>query len=80
MQPPFALALLAGVLLIAGTIIGLALGFVGDFKDPSSYHLTALFSGVLGGATIMGAVSFITWREAVQKRRQVTPTEPETKV
>lgn len=35
---------------------------------------------VLGGATIMGAVSFITWREAVQKRRQVTPTEPETKV
>jgi heme/copper-type cytochrome/quinol oxidase subunit 1 len=61
MQPPFALALLASALLIAGTIIGLVLGFVGDFKDPSSYHLTALFSGVLGGATIaalLGALHY----------------------
>lgn len=29
---------------------------------------------VLGGVVIMAAVSFIAWREAVIKRRQVTPT------
>lgn len=32
---------------------------------------------VLGGAIIMGSVSFITWREAVVKRRAVTPRLPE---
>lgn len=35
---------------------------------------------ILGGAVIMGAVSFITWREAVAKRRRVTPAVAETKV
>lgn len=34
---------------------------------------------ILGGATILAAVSFITWREAVA-RRQTTPTAPETKI
>jgi drug/metabolite transporter (DMT)-like permease len=44
------------------------------FGEPADLWVIA------GGATIMGAVSFITWREAVAKRRQVTPAEPETKV
>lgn len=35
---------------------------------------------MLGGAIIIAAVSFISWREAVAKRRQITPTAPETKV
>jgi drug/metabolite transporter (DMT)-like permease len=35
---------------------------------------------ILGGAVIMGSVSYIAWREAVAKRRRVTPTVPETKV
>lgn len=34
---------------------------------------------ILGGAVILGSVSFITWREAVLKRR-VTPAVNETKV
>lgn len=33
---------------------------------------------VFGGAVIMGSVSFITWREALAKRR-VTPAVPQTK-
>lgn len=44
------------------------------FGEPADIWVIA------GGATIMGAVSFITWREAVAKRRQVTPAVPETKV
>jgi drug/metabolite transporter (DMT)-like permease len=28
---------------------------------------------VLGGAVIIGAISYITWREAVVQRRPVTP-------
>jgi drug/metabolite transporter (DMT)-like permease len=35
---------------------------------------------ILGGAIILGSVSYIAWREAVAKRRQVTPTAAETKV
>ena len=35
---------------------------------------------IFGGALIMGSVSFITWREAVLKRRAVTPVVNETKV
>lgn len=35
---------------------------------------------VAGGLVIMGAVSFITWREAVLRRRPITPTTPATKV
>jgi drug/metabolite transporter (DMT)-like permease len=34
---------------------------------------------VVGGLVILAAVSFITWREAVLRRR-ITPTVPETKV
>lgn len=34
---------------------------------------------VVGGLVILGAVSFITWREAVLRRR-ITPAVPETKV
>jgi len=33
---------------------------------------------LLGGAVIIGAISYITWREAVVKRRAVTPAEGET--
>lgn len=35
---------------------------------------------VLGGTVIVAAVSFISWREAVLKRRAITPTVSETKV
>ncbi len=38
------------------------------------------FWTVVGGGVIFGAVSFITWREATQKRRAVTPPVPATKV
>ncbi|WP_233495397.1 DMT family transporter [Rhodosalinus halophilus] len=34
---------------------------------------------VAGGLIIIAAVSFITWREAVLKRRSITPAGPETK-
>jgi drug/metabolite transporter (DMT)-like permease len=34
---------------------------------------------VAGGLVIIAAVSFITWREAVLKRRSITPAGPETK-
>jgi drug/metabolite transporter (DMT)-like permease len=35
---------------------------------------------VVGGLVILGSVTFITWREAVLKRRLVTPPAPATKV
>jgi len=35
---------------------------------------------IFGGGIILAAVSFITWREAVLKRRGVTPPAPATKV
>ncbi|MFD3190592.1 DMT family transporter [Sedimentitalea sp. HM32M-2] len=35
---------------------------------------------ILGGGLILGAVTFITWRETVLKRRQITPPVPATKV
>ena len=35
---------------------------------------------VLGGAVILGSVTFITWREAVVRRRSVTPPHVATKV
>jgi drug/metabolite transporter (DMT)-like permease len=35
---------------------------------------------ILGGLVILGSVSFITWREAVLKRKQLTPVIHETKV
>ncbi|MFK7876776.1 MAG: DMT family transporter [Paracoccaceae bacterium] len=35
---------------------------------------------ILGGAVILAAVSFITWREAVLKRRPITPPGPATKL
>jgi len=35
---------------------------------------------VSGGGVILAAVSFITWREAVLKRRAITPPEVATKV
>ncbi len=34
----------------------------------------------LGGCVILGSVTFITWREAVLKRGEVTPPTPATKV
>jgi len=35
---------------------------------------------VFGGVVILASVTFITWREAVMKRRPVTPVVHETKV
>ena len=35
---------------------------------------------ILGGGVILGAVSFITWREAVLKRGAITPPSPATKL
>lgn len=35
---------------------------------------------VVGGLVILGSVTFITWREAMLKRRLVTPPAPATKV
>jgi drug/metabolite transporter (DMT)-like permease len=35
---------------------------------------------ILGGTVIVSAVSFISWRESVLKRRAVTPPVPATKV
>ncbi len=35
---------------------------------------------VIGGLVILGSVTFITWREAVLKRRQITPDPLEVKV
>ncbi len=35
---------------------------------------------ILGGGVILAAVSFITWREAVLKRREITPLGPATKL
>ena len=54
--------------LVWATLLG-ALAF-GEAVDPFV---------LLGGAIIMGAVSYITWREAMLKRRGVTPTVGATK-
>lgn len=35
---------------------------------------------ILGGTMIIGAISFITWREAVAKRKQITPSVPTQKL
>ena len=35
---------------------------------------------ILGGVLILGAVTYITWREAVLKRRSITPPSPATKL
>lgn len=35
---------------------------------------------ILGGVMIISAISFITWREAVLKRRQITPAVPPQKM
>ncbi|MEM8656336.1 MAG: DMT family transporter [Pseudomonadota bacterium] len=35
---------------------------------------------IIGGTLILAAVSFITWREAVLKRRPITPPSPATKL
>ncbi|WP_415921123.1 DMT family transporter [Tateyamaria sp. SN6-1] len=35
---------------------------------------------IFGGVLILGAVTYITWREAVLKRRSITPPSPATKL
>lgn len=55
--------------LIWATAIGII--FFGEAADP--FVLT-------GGGMILASVSFITWREAVLKRRQITPGSLQTKV
>ena len=60
----------AEVLLIFGAML---LGWLvfGEAVDPFV---------ILGGAMIIAAISYITWREAVLKRRRITPVVNETKV
>lgn len=43
------------------------------------FHEPADIWVILGGALIIGAISFMTWREAVLNRRGVTPSVPQTK-
>lgn len=50
-----------------------ALGAV-FFAEPVDIYV------VIGGMVILSAVSFITWREAVMRRRPITPPTPATKV
>lgn len=35
---------------------------------------------VIGGAVILGSVTYITWREAVLRKRPITPAQPATKL
>ena len=35
---------------------------------------------IVGGGVIVGAISFMTWRDAVLKRRMRTPVVPATKL
>ncbi len=44
------------------------------FDEPVDFWV------VLGGTIVLGSVCFITWREAVLNRRQITPAAPATKV
>ncbi|SLN64704.1 Riboflavin transporter [Roseovarius litorisediminis] len=44
------------------------------FDEPVDFYV------VLGGMVIVGAISFISWRETVLKRRGVTPSVTATKV
>lgn len=44
------------------------------FMEPVDFYV------VLGGLVIISAVSFITWREAMLRRRVITPPTPATKV
>lgn len=54
--------------LVWATLLGLLF-----FGEPADGWVMA------GGATIIGAISFISWREAIVRRRAVTPAEPQTK-
>lgn len=44
------------------------------FSEPADVWV------ILGGTLILAAVTFITWREAVLKRRPITPPSPATKL
>lgn len=55
--------------LVWATLLGAAV-----FHEPVDGWVIA------GGSVILGAVSFITWREAVVRRRSITPPVPATKV
>lgn len=44
------------------------------------FHETIDIWVVIGGGLILSAIGFITWREAVVRRRSVTPTAPATKM
>lgn len=44
------------------------------FSEPVDFWV------VLGGAIVLASVSFITWRETMLNRRQITPATPATKV
>jgi hypothetical protein len=35
---------------------------------------------IVGGSVILASVTFISWREAVLRRRAITPTVNQTKV
>ena len=54
---PAILAIGAIVVLVLGTILAFALGFPGDYNEPASFHVTAQFQGMLGGALILGLLA-----------------------
>ena len=54
---PAILAVGTVVVLALGTALALALGFPGDYNDPASFHVTAQFQGMLGGALALGLLA-----------------------
>ena len=61
--PPAALALAAGAaeVLAVGIVLGLALGFPGDYRKPASFEVTALFSGTLGSVAVLGLLAALLY-------------------
>ncbi len=61
--PPAALALAAGAaeVLAVGVVLGLALGFPGDYRKPASFQLTALFSGTFASVAVLGLLAALLY-------------------
>ena len=55
--------------LLWATVLGVAV-----FGEPLDFGV------LLGGSLILGAITYITWREVVIKRRSITPAPPATKM
>lgn len=63
LNPIIVLTTSAIVVLVIGTILGLALGFPDDYKaDSTSMHLFALYDGTLAGVALLGlAAGVLYW-------------------